>query len=388
MTATASAAPTALRIREIPRGASLRPFIDLAWKVNARDPRWVPPLRMALESALDRAKHPFHQHAEVAYFVAERGREVVGRIAAIVNHRHNEFHEDRVGFFGLFESVDDPGVARALVDTAAEWVRARGMDTLRGPMNLSTNEEISSPGVLVEGFDTPPSVAMSHNPPYYGRLLEGAGLARAKDLLAYWMGTNEAPERLVRGAERLEKREGVTLRPLRMDRLADEVRLIQGIYNSAWARNWGFVPMTDEEFQYIARDLKSVVDPDLVNIAEKDGEAVGFSISLPDLNRALKHLPDGRLFPFGLPTGLIRFLWHKRRIDSARIMTLGLRPEYQKSSGLGTLMYLNTFRVAQRKGYATGEASWILEDNLLMRQALEKVGFVEYKRYRVYDRAL
>jgi GNAT superfamily N-acetyltransferase len=381
---TAPAAPAAPRIREIARGESLRPFIDVAWTANARDPHWVPPLRMAVEPALDRDKHPFHLHAEVAYFVAERGGSVVGRIAAIVNHRHNEFHEDRVGFFGLFESMDDAGVAGALVETAAAWLRARGMDTIRGPVNLSTNEEISSPGVLVEGFGTPPFVTMSHNPPYYGPLLEGTGLVKARDLLAYLIETNQAPERLVRGVERLQQREGVTLRPLRLKRLAEEVRIIQGVYNSAWSRNWGFVPMTDEEFQYIAKDLKSVVDPDLVNIAEKDGEAVGFSISLPNLNEALRHLPDGRLFPFGV----FKFLWHRRKIRSVRIMTLGLRPEYQKSSGLGGLMYLNTFRVGQRKGYDIGEASWILEDNHLMNQALEKTGFREYKRYRVYERAL
>lgn len=384
MTATASAAPAAPRVREIPRGESLRPFIDVAWTINARDPQWVPPLRMAVEPALDRGKHPFHQHADVAYFVAERGGAAVGRIAAIINHRHNDFHEDRVGFFGLFESVDDAAVAGALLDAASAWLRARGMETMRGPVNLSTNEEISSPGVLVEGFDTPPYVTMSHNPPYYGRLLEGAGMVKAKDLLAHIIETNQAPERLVRGVERLQKREGVTLRPLRIRKLAEEVRIFQDIYNSAWARNWGFVPMTDEEFQYIAKDLKSVVDPDLVLIAEKDGEPVGFSITLPNLNQALRHLPDGKLFPFGL----FKFLWHKRRIRQARILTLGLKPEYQKSSGIGALMYLKTFEVAQRKGYTSGEASWILEDNHLMNQALEKTGFRVYKRYRVYDRAL
>ncbi|HEX8360070.1 MAG TPA: hypothetical protein VF613_08185 [Longimicrobium sp.] len=385
MTATASAVPsTALRVREVPRGESLRPFIDLAWKVNARDPQWVPPLRMALEAALDRKKHPFHLHADVAYFLAERGKEVVGRIAAIVNHRHNEFHEDRVGFFGLFEAVDDPAVARALVDAAAGWVKARGMDTLRGPVNLSTNEEVSSPGVLVEGFDTPPTVTMSHNPPYYGALLEGAGLAKSMDLLAYWIGSAVPPERLVRGVERMTRREGVTLRSLRMKHLDEEVRIIQEVYNSAWSRNWGFVPMTDEEFAYLAKDMKSVVDPDLCMIAEKEGRPVGFSLTLPNLNEALRHLPDGKLFPFGL----FKFLWHRRKIGSARIMTLGLRPELQTSSGIGAAMYLRTFQVAGEKGYNTGEASWILENNLLMRQALEKVGFEQYKTYRVYDRAL
>jgi GNAT superfamily N-acetyltransferase len=385
MTASASAVPsTALRVREVPRGESLRPFIDLAWKINARDPQWVPPLRMALEAALDRKKHPFHLHADVAYFLAERGNEVVGRIAAIVNHRHNDFHEDRVGFFGLFEAIDDPAVARALVDAAAGWVKARGMDTLRGPVNLSTNEEVSSPGVLVEGFGTPPTVTMSHNPPYYGALLEGTGLAKSMDLLAYWIGSPIPPERLVRGVERMTRREGVTLRSLRMRHLDEEVRIIQDVYNSAWSRNWGFVPMTDEEFAYLAKDMKSVVDPDLCMIAEKDGRPVGFSLTLPNLNEALRHLPDGKLFPFGL----FKFLWHKRKIGSARIMTLGLRPELQTSSGIGAAMYLRTFQVAGERGYNQGEASWILENNLLMRQALEKVGFEQYKTYRVYERAL
>ena len=385
MTATASAVPsTALRVREVPRGESLRPFIDLAWKINARDPQWVPPLRMALEAALDRKKHPFHLHADVAYFLAERGNEVVGRIAAIVNHRHNEFHEDRVGFFGLFEAIDDPAVARALVDAAAGWVKARGMDTLRGPVNLSTNEEASSPGVLVEGFGTPPTITMSHNPPYYGALLEGTGLAKSMDLLAYWIGSPIPPERLVRGVERMTRREGVTLRSLRMRHLDEEVRIIQEVYNSAWSRNWGFVPMTDEEFAYLAKDMKSVVDPDLCMIAEKDGQPVGFSLTLPNLNEALRHLPDGKLFPFGL----FKFLWYKRKIGSARIMTLGLRPELQTSSGIGAAMYLRTFQVAGERGYNQGEASWILENNLLMRQALEKVGFEQYKTYRVYERAL
>jgi GNAT superfamily N-acetyltransferase len=384
MTATVAASSTALRVREVPRGESLRPFIDFAWKVNARDPNWVAPLRMAIEPALDRARHPFHKHADVAYFVAERGGEMVGRIAAIVNHRHNEFHEDRVGFFGLFEAVDDAGVARALVDAAAGWVKARGMDTLRGPVNLSTNEEVASPGVLVEGFGTPPTVTMSHNPPYYGALMEASGLSKSKDLLAYWIGSPIPPERLVRGVERMTRREGVTLRSMKMSRLAEEVAIMEAIYNSAWARNWGFVPMTSEEFAYIAKDMKSIADPDLCIIAEKDGEPVGFAVSLPDINQALRHIPDGKLFPFGL----FKFLWYKRKVSSARIMTLGLRPEFQKSSGIGAAMYLRTFQVAGEKGYNTGEASWILEDNFLMIQALEKVGFQQYKTYRVYDRAL
>lgn len=383
MTASTSAVSTALRVREVPRGGSLTPFMDVAWKINAADPMWVPPLRMAVRDALNRDKHPFHEHADVAYFIAERGTEAVGRIAAIVNHRHNEFHEDRVGFFGMFESVDDAAVARLLVETAADWVRARGMDTLRGPINLSTNEEISSPGVLVDGFDTPPVITMSHNPPYYGRLLEGCGMAGSKDLLAYWMASSTPPERLVRVVERTSKRDGVTLRPLRMKHLNDEVRIIQEIYNSAWSRNWGFVPMTSAEFAYLAKDMKSVVDPELCLIAEVRGEPVGFSLALPDLNLALKHLPNGRLFPLGL----LKLLWHKRKVRSLRLITLGLKPEYQ-TSGMGAAMYLRTFQVGAAKGFSTAEASWILDDNYRMRQALEKLDARVYKTYRVYDRAL
>ncbi|HYW10150.1 MAG TPA: GNAT family N-acetyltransferase [Longimicrobium sp.] len=380
---TPEVSATAPRVREVPRGGSLAPFLDVAWKINAADPMWVPPLRMVVGNALNRDKHPFHLHADVAYFIAERGGAAVGRIAAIVNHRHNEFHEDRVGFFGMFECVDDASVARLLVDTAADWVRARGMDTLRGPMNLSTNEEVSSPGVLVEGFDTPPSITMSHNPPYYARLLEGCGLVGSKDLLAYWMPSSVAPERLVRVVERTSKRDGVTLRPLRMKKLNEEVRIIHEIYNSAWSRNWGFVPMTSEEFTNLAKDMKSVVDPELCLIAEIGGEPVGFSLALPDLNHALKHIPDGRLFPFGV----FKLLWHRRKVHSLRLITLGLKPEYQ-TSGMGAAMYLRTFQVGARKGFHTAEASWILDDNHLMRQALEKLDFVVYKRYRIFDRAL
>ncbi len=369
-----------LRVREIAPGDSLRPFIDLAWKTNAGDPNWVPPLRMAVEPLLDRRKHPFHRHAEVAYFLAERGGEAVGRVAAIVNRAHNDYHGDTVGFFGFFESVDDPAVAGALLDAAAGWLRARGRTVMRGPMNFSTNEEC---GLLVDGFDSPPTIMMTHNPRFYGALLEGAGMEKARDLLAYWIPGGRVPERLVRGAERIARRDRVRVRTLRMDRLDEEIRIIERVYNAAWNRNWGFVPMTAAEFAAMAKDLKPVADPDLCLIAEVDGEAVGFSLALPDLNQALKHLPDGRLFPFGL----LKLLWHKRKIDVARLITLGFTPEYQKA-GLGTLLYLKTFETGIRKGYRGAEASWILEDNWEMRRAIERIGAYVVKTYRIYDRAL
>lgn len=373
-----------LRVREIPPGESLRGFIDLAWKANAGDPRWVPPLRMAVEGLLDRRKHPFHRHAEVAYFLAERGGEAVGRIAAVENRQYNDHHGERLGFFGLFECLDDAEAARALVDAARAWLRARGMERLVGPMNLSTNDELYSPGVLVDGFDTPPAVMMSHNPPFYARLLEGAGLAKEKDLVAYWMPTPEPPARAVAAMERLSRRMGARIRAVRMKDLKEEVRRVQEVYNAAWSQNWGFVPMTPAEFEHMARELRPVVDPHIVFLAEKeDGEPIGFCLCLPDLNRALRHLPDGRLLPFGV----FKFLWHRRRIDSLRVLTLGLKPGYQHL-GLGAAMYVHAFREAAARGYRSGEGSWILEDNLEMRGAMEKMGATAYKTYRVFGAPL
>lgn len=369
-------------VREIGRGESLKPFIDFSWTINAGDPNWIPPLRMVFNQVVDRNKHPFHQHADVAFFVAERGGKIVGRIAAIANHRANEFHGDKTGFFGLFESVDDAAVAGALLDRAAEWLKGKGLTSMQGPFNLSTNDELYSGGVLIDGFDTQPAFMMAHNPPYYQRLMEGAGMAKAKDLLAYWLNDPNPPRRLVDGIERLGRREGWRIRTLDMKRFKEEVAKVMSVYNSAWERNWGFVPMTDAEFDAMAKEFKPVVDPNLVLIAETDaGEPIGFLLALPDLNRAVKPLKNGRLFPFGF----IRFLLAQRKIHTLRVLTLGMKPGHQRS-GIGAALYLKVFQLGAAAGYDTGEASWILEDNLPMRQALEKIGGTVYKTYRVYER--
>jgi GNAT superfamily N-acetyltransferase len=381
---TTRTSPNATAIREIAPGESLKPFIDLSWTMNRGDPHWVPPLRMSVRNALDRGKHPFHAHAEVAYFLAERGGRPVGRIAAIANRLHNEFHSDRVGFFGLFECEDDPGTAAALLDAAGAWLRARGFSSMRGPMNFSTNEEVASPGVLIDGFDTPPVFMMTHNPRYYDGLLAGNGMSPSKDLVAFWM---DSPEQIqYRGREmvdRILKREQATVRPLDLKRFDEDLARIKEVYNSAWSLNWGFVPMTDAEFDHLAREFRPVVDPDLCLIAEVRGEPVGFSLALPNLNEAIRHLPDGRLFPFGWA----RFLWHRRKIDSMRVLTLGFKPRYQRS-GLGVAFYMRTFDTGIERGYTRGEASWILEDNHEMVRALERMGARIYRRYRIYDRDL
>lgn len=374
---------TAVRVRELPDGSSLRAFIDLPWSINAGDPAWVPPLRMSVAAALDRRKHPFHEHAEVAYFLAERGGKTVGRVAAIVNHLHNEYHGDRTGFFGLFEAENDAAVAGALIATAEEWLRGRGMETIRGPVNFSTNEEVASPGVLVDGFDSRPTVMMTHNPPYYDGLITGAGLEKVKDLYAFWFGDPQLPTRLERSLDRILSHADATIRPMDLSRFDEEVATIKSIYNSAWSSNWGFVPMTDAEFDHMAKEFRPVVDPDLCLIAESRGEPVGFSLALPDLNQAIRHIPNGRLFPFGI----FRFLWHRRKIHSMRVITLGFKPGFQRL-GLGPAFYLRTWQTGLAKGYDRGEASWILEDNLPMVRPIERLGGSTYKTYRIYEKAL
>lgn len=374
-----SHAGATLRVERVESRADLRAFLRLPWHIYRDDPHWVPPLLVEQRRLLDRHKHPFHRHAEVDYFLARRGARVVGRIAAIVNHRHIEFHQEPVGFFGFFECTDDPAAANALLSTAEEWLRARAMQAMRGPMNFSTNEEC---GLLVDGFDTAPMIMMTHNPPYYERLLEGAGLRRAKEMYAYLLADIREPDRLMRGVTRLAERSPALVRPIRMKELKREIERVREVYNSAWERNWGFVPMTEAEFDDMARQMKQIVDPELCLIAEVDGEPVGFALALPDFNQAIRHT-DGRLLPFGI----VKLLWHARRIDQVRVITLGVKPEYRRH-GLDAMMMLRQYRRALELGYRRSEASWILEDNLPMRRILERLGWDIYKTYRIYEKSL
>ncbi|HUF13340.1 MAG TPA: GNAT family N-acetyltransferase [Longimicrobiales bacterium] len=372
-------ADTSLRIEPVSSRAELRAFLRLPWRIYRHDSHWVPPLLVEQRKLLNRRRHPFHRHADVEYFLARRNERVVGRIAAIVNHRHVEFHGELVGFFGFFECEDDPAAARGLIGRAEDWLAARGMRTIRGPMSFSTNEEC---GLLIDGFDTPPMIMTTHNPAYYERLLEAAGLRKAKDLLAYLLSDIRAPERLLRGVARMGERAGAIIRPIRMKELPREIERVREIYNSAWERNWGFVPMTGAEFDEMAKQMKQIIDPELCLIAEIDGEAVGFELSLPDFNQAIRHA-NGRLLPFGI----FKLLWHARHIDQARVITLGVKPAYRRL-GLDAMMTLRAYRRAVELGYRRSEASWILEDNLPTRRILERLGWSVYKTYRVYDKPL
>jgi len=369
-------------IRPVKSARDLKRFIALPYRLHRGDPFWVPPLRMEVKDLLDREKNPFFKRAEADYFVAERPNgEVVGRIAAIHNRAHNEFHDDKVGFFGFFECVEDQDVASALLDTASDWLRERGLDTIRGPASFSTNEEC---GLLVDGFETTPTVLNPHNPRYYIQLIEGAGFAKAKDMLQWQSVSPELPERLNRAAAKVQERLQITLRSIDMKRFKEEIELIKPLYNGAWERNWGFIPMTDAELDHMVDQLKPVVVPELVVFAEREGKPIGFAAAIPDMNVAFKLNPSGRLFP-----GILKILWRWKikKISRLRIMLLGVLREY-RGTGAAELMYHWIWTKSTGIGFNWGEAGWILEDNTPMAKGLQFMGFEPYKRLRFYDRPL
>lgn len=373
-----------MTVRPVQGRADLQRFIAYPYQLYARDPNWVPPLRSDVAKLLDREKNPFFEHGEAEYFLAERSGQVAGRIAAITNRLHNEVHEDKVGFFGFFECGYDHEAANALFDAAATWIRARGMDTLRGPASFSTNDEC---GLLVDGFDTPPTLMMPHNAPYYTRLFDAAKFKKAKDLLVYRGGYESSyipvPERLARGTELIQKRQGITIRPLNMADFDAEVARIKKVYNAAWEKNWGFVPMTEHEIDHLAEQFKPVVVPDLVMFAEKDGEVAGFGLVMPDLNQVFRRHRSGRLTPALLADLL--FSMKMKRITRCRIMLLGILPEW-RGKGIDAMLYHYIWTTSAKHGITWGEAGWILEDNPAMNAGLEKMEFTVYKTYRMYDR--
>ncbi len=368
-----------VQVSEVRSRSDLRAFIALPYELHRRDPQWVPVLRRDVAELLSVKKNPFFHHAEAAYFLARKQGRVAGRIAAIHNRMHNDFQGDRVGFFGFFESANEPAVAHALFEAAAAWLRPRGLAAMRGPASFSTNDEC---GLLVDGFDTPPVLMMPHNPAYYPSLVEGWGFGKAKDLLAFQSIDDQLPPRLVEGTELLARRYRITLRRLDLKRFQAEVETVKRLYNASWEKNWGFIPMTDAEIDHLAKQLKPVVVPELVLFAEKDGVPVGFAIALPDLNVALKKNPSGRLFP-----GLFKILWAARKLSRLRVVLLGTLPEW-RGKGVDALLYRGIWENGYAKGYRWAEAGWILEDNFPMRNGLAHMGFEVYKTYRLYDKAL
>ncbi len=371
-----------ITIKPVKSRSDLMNFIKLVWKINADDPNWVPPLLMDRLKVLDKKKNPFYQHAEADFFLAYKNGEIVGRIAAIVNQRHNEFHNDNVGFFGFLEGINDPDVFKALLDTARDWLKDKGKDSMMGPMNPSTNDEI---GFLVNGFDSPPYFMMTHNPPYYDTIMKQLKYEKVKDVLAYYVDkqTIVISNKLKQVANNTKEKHGVKIRAIDLKNFRAELERVREVYNNAWSQNWGFVPMTPEEFDFIANDFKKIIDPDLVLIAEIDDKPIGFSLALPNYNEVFAKIPNGRLFP----TGWLKFLLSKNKIKGLRVITLGVIQEYQKS-GIGGIFYLETFERGVKRGYQNAEMSWVLEDNELMNRAAKLLGGKPYKTYRIYGSTL
>lgn len=372
----------------VPIGRSkkeLHRFFDVADKVYAGDPLWVPPLRDDVAKVFA-DKNPFFEHGAMQLFIARRGSEDVGRIAAILDENHNTFHGEKTSFFGYFESVDDAVVAHALFDAAAAWGRERGMATLRGPANPTLNDEA---GLLVDGFDSSPVLMMTYNPRYYIGLVEGAGFRKAKDLLAYWFEIKPDPlDRLTKLARRVASREpDVVVRNISKKSLDADLPKIREVYNGAWEKNWGFVPMTAAEMDFMAKRLKPLVDKDFLFLAEArrpDGgmEPIAFMLTLPDYNVAMKPL-GGYLLPFGW----LKFLLNLKKIRAIRVLTLGIKAEWRQR-GIQSVMFEKGLRAALRRGITGCEMSWLLEDNEAVIRAADLWGGRLYKTYRMYDRAI
>ncbi len=374
-------------VSECKSSAERRQFVEFQWEIYKDNPQWVPPLISERMAFYDRTKNPFFEHSEAALFVARRGGHIVGTIVAILNNRHNAIHHEHTGFFGGFECINDFEVARALFDTARDWVKARGMTVLRGPTTLSFNDEI---GLLIRGFDKPPRVLMPYNPPYYAELVERYGFQKAMDLYAWWVSTQTAADKRLAQLERIaagiQKRKNFVVRNADFRHLDREVAALKRIYASsegAWRDNWGHVPMTDHELAHVVRNLKQFADPDFIFIAEVDGEPIGLAVSLPDVNQPLrKAYPNPRTPELWT---LLKFLWYRRTtINAVRFILLGTLPEY-RASGVESLLIYRTLEAARRRGYIGGELGWILETNDAMNRINQAAGAEIEKVYRIYD---
>lgn len=375
----------AVQVRPVAGRRELNAFVKLPWRLYRNEPRWVAPLLIDVKRRLDRTRNPFFTHAEAEYFLAWRGKRVVGRITAHVDRNLNEFQDNRWGLFGWFECEDDPEAARALLDAAEAWLRERQCDRMVGPMDFTTNDEC---GLLIEGHELRPIILCPWQHPYYQSLLEGeAGMAKAMDLLMWSLslsGRDKVHPAIWEAAEKVESEHGIVCRNFRKKDLHAEVSRFLEVYNAAWERNWGFVPLTEEEVRHYAKDLKPVLDENWAMVAERKdtGEVVGAALTLPDYNQVLAKL-NGRLLPFGWITALRE----RKKIDALRVFALGVKRDYQHT-GVAARFYQLHYDAAEKTPQKRGETGWILETNEPMNRAMEGMGGKVVRRYRVYEREL
>jgi len=361
----------------------VRRFLNLAYAIYGDDPHWVAPLLVDAKKIFGDA-NPLFEHAEMQLWVARRDGRDVGRMAGIIDRHHNAFHRERTAFFGFFESIDDRAVSAGLFETVSAWARQHGMTRLLGPMNPTTNDEC---GLLVAGFGRPPVFMLTYNPPYYVPLVEAAGCTKAKDLLAYDFDVASGPrERLGRFVKKFRQREtDIVLTPILKRNLAAQLAKIKAVYNQAWADNWGFVPMTEAEIDFMAGRLKPLVTEGLAFVAETPQGPAGFLLAIPDFNEALQPL-RGRLLSPGLFRALPYFLGWKTP-KYLRCVTLGVVPRC-RGRGIEAAMLAEALNASLRLGFQRGEASWILEENTAVQRIIGRFGGEVYKTYRVYERAL
>ncbi len=361
----------------------LKDFLDLVDDVYADDPAYVRPLDMDVSDRLDPKKNPFFDHGEASAWVAYQEGKPVGRISAQIDRAHLERHKDEAGFFGFLDTTNDPAVARALIDTAAQWVKARGMKRLRGPISLNINEEL---GCLIEGFDTPPMIMMPHHRPYQGGLIEGAGLAKLKDFYAWTYDVGAVPLRAQKAHDEVLTFPEVTTRTANPDDFLADVRIIMDIFNDAWSENWGFVPLTERELIKMADDMKLIMRPEITRLTFIDGEPAAVALALPNINEAIKDL-NGKLLPLGLP----KLLWRLRvkGARSGRLIILGIKRKWRhvrRYAGLSAFLYVEMNHAGHLLGMERGELSWTLEDNSAINAGIRLMGGRIYKKYRVYER--
>ncbi|SMO55601.1 GNAT family N-acetyltransferase [Fodinibius sediminis] len=356
-------------------------FLEFPYQHYAGDEHWIAPLKMEQKKLIDEEKNPFFENGEIALFLVECDDRIQGRIAAIRDHRYNEHHDNNTGFFGFFECVEDQAVANLLLKVASDWLRERGHTDVLGPSNPSMMDEV---GILVDGFEYDPSILMPYHKPYYDRLIKNAGFEKAMDLYAFRVTqATVSLDRMYRAEEVVRRRlPMLKIREIDLKNIDEEVKTVRHIFNKAWSGNWGFIPISKKELEVLAKDLKMILDPKVAHIAEISGEPVAFSIALPDLNQALKHL-DGTLFP----TGIFKLLWHRRHINRIRTALMGVLPEYQ-GKGIDALLHKETIINGKREGYKSSELSWVLESNTGMIRVAEKIGATIEKTYRMYEKEL
>ena len=372
-----------LQVLKVEGKSALNDFIHLPWSLYMDDPMWVPPLLLERRMHLS-PKNPYFEHAKFCSWITYRNDKPVGRISAQIDRLHIDRYQDATGFFGMLEAENNSLTFRALLDTAENWLRNQGMQRISGPFNLSINQEL---GLLVDGFDTPPSVMMGHARPYYAHRIEENGYRKEKDLLAYIINSNFVPlDTIQKIATRAKNR--VQTRPLQKSHFSKELQIIKNIFNDAWSENWGFVPFTDAEFEHLGKDLKFIVNEELICIAEVDGEPAAFLVILPNLNEVIRDL-NGRL----LPMGWLKMLWRLKvkYPKTARIPLMGVRRRYHDTL-LGAALAFAVIRGIQEPGIKLGireiELSWILEDNKGMRNIIESINGRVYKTYRIYSKKL